>query len=51
MDQVYQDYVACRRIARQWARIALDNKRDGLPWHESAAQAHAALRWALLIIS
>lgn len=50
-DMVARDYAEAMRVARKWARIALDNHRDGMPWQEAARQAHAALRWALLIIS
>jgi hypothetical protein len=49
-DQIIADYIAFRRQAVKWARIALQNKRDGLEWHEAAARAHAALTYALLII-
>jgi hypothetical protein len=50
INNVILDYQAAMRTARYWARIALQNKRDGLPWQQSATNAHCALRWALLII-
>lgn len=48
---VYLDYIAAKREAVKWARIALDNKRAGLPWQDAARLSHECLSWALLIIS
>jgi hypothetical protein len=50
VNNVVSDYQRALSTARHWARIALQNKRDGLPWQQSATNAHCALRWALLII-
>ena len=44
------DYRHARKVARYWARIAIDNKRDGLPWHDAAKNAHDALSYAFLIV-
>ena len=50
MQTIIYDYQNAKRIARYWARIALENKKNGLPWKESAKNAHDALSYALLII-
>ena len=49
-NDLVNDYWRARRVARYWARVALDNKRDGMPWHMAAVNAHDALRWALFIV-
>ena len=50
-DPIITDYWKTLIIARKWAHIALQNKRDGMPWHEAAANSYEALRYALMIIS
>lgn len=50
-NNIDDDYRQTKRVARDWARIALQNQRDGLPWRLAAQQAHAALRYALMIIA
>ena len=50
INNVILDYQNAMKTARYWARIALQNKRDGRPWQQSAANAHCSLRWALFII-
>jgi hypothetical protein len=50
MTNIISDYWHCKRVAVAWARIAIDNKRDGIPWHQAAKNAHDAIRFALLII-
>ena len=50
-DSIIADYFQTLRIARKWARIALQNKRDGMPWHDAAKNSHEALRYALMIIA
>lgn len=51
MDQITQDYFRAKRVAVSWARIAIDAKRAGMPWHQAASNSHAALAWALFIIA
>ena len=50
MTAIY-GYQQAKADARYWARIALDNKRDGLAWQTAAANAHASMVWALLVIA
>lgn len=50
-NHVICDYQTYRAQARKWARYALQNKRDGLPWQECARNAHENFSWALKIIS
>ena len=50
-DLILIDYRQSLRIARKWARIAIQNKREGLPWHIAAKHSHDALRYALMIIA
>lgn len=49
MQKWIDDYQHARKMARYWAQIAIDNKRNGLPWHGAAKNAHDALSYALLI--
>ena len=49
MQKWIDDYQHARKMSRYWAQIAIDNKRNGLPWHGAAKNAHDALSYALLI--
>ena len=49
-NDVFRDYETYKAQARKWARYALQNKRDGLPWQDCARLAHENLLWALKII-
>jgi hypothetical protein len=49
-DPIIRDYWIHRRAAKRWARVALANAKDGLPWHEAAKRAHEHLKFALMII-
>jgi len=49
-DPVIVDYRNAMGVARYWARIAKELHACGMPWHDSARNSHAALRYALLII-
>ena len=51
MNDLIRDYNRSKRVAVYWARIAMDNKRDGLAWEIAARRSHEALRYALLIIA
>jgi hypothetical protein len=44
------DYCCYKRLAVKWAKYALQNKKEGLPWQDCAAIAHGYLKEALLII-
>lgn len=50
LDALMYDYLNARSLARYWARMALDNKRDAMPWKIAASNAHQALRYALMIM-
>lgn len=50
-DPIINDYWKTLSIARKWARIAIQNKQDGLPWHVAAKHSHDALWYALMIIA
>ena len=49
MDNWTYDYLNAKRIARYWAKIAILNKKEGLPWKEAAKNAHDAFFYAILI--
>jgi len=36
-------------MAKKWARYAIDNHRDGQPWHACAQLSHEYHRHALLV--
>lgn len=45
-----QDYIRILIEAKKWARYALQNKKEGLPWAECAKLAHEHLSYAIKII-
>jgi len=49
MDNWTYDYLNAKRIARYWAKIAISNKKEGLPWKEAAKNAHDAFFYSILI--
>lgn len=51
MTTLIRDYNRHKATARYWASVAIQNKRDGMPWEIAASRAHEALHYALMIIA
>jgi ligand-binding sensor domain-containing protein len=48
-NDVTKDYWHYRRQALKWARYALQNRADGLPWQGCAKMAHEMFGHALTL--
>lgn len=49
-NNMLNDYYCYKQLAIKWAKYALENKKEGLQWHDCAAISHGYLKEALLAL-